>query len=98
MEEGRQKKSNYHDESGMEKQMTVRHCPTEEEKSARICSPLQIHVIGSTAAPLFFHPSSDPLRWKNGSSVWKLTLRARTALLYFKDVPWKIILLLSPAW
>lgn len=42
MEEGQQKKLNYHAESSseMEKQMTVRHCRTEEEKSARICSLL----------------------------------------------------------
>lgn len=38
---GRREKFNHHrgEQSGgeMEKQMTVRHCPAEEEKSARIC-------------------------------------------------------------
>lgn len=70
MEEGPQKKKlNYHEESSgeTEKQMTLRHCRTEEEKSARICSLLQIHVIGSTAAsppasptPSFFPPILRP--------------------------------------
>lgn len=50
--------------------------------------PTHTHTI-PTPTLSFFHLSSDPLRWKNGSSVWKLILRARTVPLYFKDVPWK---------
>lgn len=85
MEEGRQKKSNYRGESGTEKQMTVRHCPTEEEKSARICSPLHIHVIGSTAAsPSLLTPLSlfPPILRPFETEKWVICVEVNTPSTY----------------
>lgn len=61
------------------------HPPTPPTSTGSTTQPTPARLPPS----LFSIYPSDPLRWKNGSSVWKLILRARTVPLYFKDVPWK---------